>query len=81
MVGLGMLASARSTAALSGASGWTTGRSGFDSADTPTMQRQLRAVGGTVVKKARPKAEALRPTSAAEQNALGLLPGEKYFRL
>ena len=49
--------------ASSGGGGLATGRSGWDTGrtdkSTPTMNRELRAVGGTIVKKGKPRAEAL----------------------
>ena len=64
------------TTATTARSGATTGRSGFDTGrtavSTPTLNRELRAVGGTVVKKQRPKADLHASPSAQPLQAAQL---------
>ena len=66
--------SARSNGAGNASGRLTSARSGLSAASTPTVARELRAVGGTVVRKARPK---VSPTSEHKQE---LLQAGKLFR-
>jgi len=66
--------SARSNGAGNASGRLTSARSGLSAASTPTVARELRAVGGTVVRKARPK---VSPTSEHKRE---LLQAGKLFR-